>query len=338
MPGKLATAFRGARSRRQPGVVMLRYHRIADLESDPHAVAVHPRAFREHLEIIRSRYRTYPLGSMVRALSQGTLPESGVVVTLDDGYADNLWEAKPALEQYEIPATVFVTTGYIGRGREFWWDELEQLLLQPGTLPNTLRLDIDGVPHAWKLGRAARYTESAYARHRSWNWRRRTRPTGRHRLFRRLFKLLQPLEESSRTALLRTLFNWAETEPVVRPTHRVLTQDELIRLVDGALLDVGAHSVTHRPLSRLPEAEQRREIQDSKGFLQNALGAAVECFAYPYGDVGGSARLVQSAGFTSACSTVDKMIHPGEDLYDLPRVYVGNWDGEEFERRICSLG
>jgi peptidoglycan/xylan/chitin deacetylase (PgdA/CDA1 family) len=333
----MRTALRRARARRQPGVLVLRYHRIAELNSDPHAVAVHPQSFREHLEILRSHYITYALSQVVRALQQGSLPEDGVVVTFDDGYADNLWEAKPALEQYETPATVFVATGYIGRGREFWWDELERVLLQPGTLPSTLRLDIDGTEHSWKLGRAARYSEDEYTRHRSWNWRRRRKPTGRHRLFRRLFKLLQPMGEQGRDAVLQALNSWAGTETTVRPTHRVLTQDELIQLADGALLEIGAHSVTHRPLSQLPPAEQIQEIQDSKAFLQDALDGEVECFAYPYGEAGNTAELVRKAGFTSACSTAARIVHPGDDPYHLPRLYVGNWDGEEFERQIRSL-
>ena len=69
------------------------------------------------------------------AVSGGDVPSAGVVVTFDDGYADNFHNAKPLLERYEIPATVFVTTGYLQDQREFWWDELERILLQPGTLP-----------------------------------------------------------------------------------------------------------------------------------------------------------------------------------------------------------
>jgi peptidoglycan/xylan/chitin deacetylase (PgdA/CDA1 family) len=274
---------------------------------------------------------------MVRALEQGDLPKLGVVITFDDGYADNLWEAKPALEQYEIPATVFVTTGYIGRDREFWWDELERVLLQPGILPDTLTLDIDGRTLEWNLGPASRYSEHDYACHRSWNWRHRTKPTVRHRLFRRLFRLLQPLKEHARDRLLQDLRDWAGTASIVRPTHRVLTPEELGRLAEGSLLEIGAHSVTHPLLPKLPLAEQVQEIQGSKDFLEDVVGAGIGCFAYPYGAAGNAAGAVQNAGFTSACTTSADVVFQGDDPYRLPRLYVGNWDGEEFERRIRSL-
>jgi peptidoglycan/xylan/chitin deacetylase (PgdA/CDA1 family) len=52
-------------------------------------------------------------------------------VTFDDGYADNLYNAKPLLERYGIPATVFLITGYIEDKRQLWWEELVRLLLQP---------------------------------------------------------------------------------------------------------------------------------------------------------------------------------------------------------------
>jgi peptidoglycan/xylan/chitin deacetylase (PgdA/CDA1 family) len=75
-----------------------------------------------------------------------------VAVTFDDGYADNLLNGKPLLECYDVPVTVFVTSGYVGAGREFWADELERLFLQPGTLRQELCLAIKGRTHQWDLG------------------------------------------------------------------------------------------------------------------------------------------------------------------------------------------
>jgi peptidoglycan/xylan/chitin deacetylase (PgdA/CDA1 family) len=51
------------------------------------------------------------------------------VITFDDGYVDNFLFALPLLEKYKVPATIFVTTDYIGKDRELWWDELEKKFL-----------------------------------------------------------------------------------------------------------------------------------------------------------------------------------------------------------------
>ena len=61
--------------------------------------------------------------------SRQQLPTDAVAVTFDDGYVDNLKFAKPRLESAGVPATVFVTTGQIGRAGEFWWDELARIVL-----------------------------------------------------------------------------------------------------------------------------------------------------------------------------------------------------------------
>ena len=48
-------------------------------------------------------------------------------MTFDDGYRDNVHVAKPLLERFEIPATVFVVSAYVDSDRDFWWDELAEL-------------------------------------------------------------------------------------------------------------------------------------------------------------------------------------------------------------------
>ena len=53
-----------------------------------------------------------------------------MAITFDDGYADNLQVAAPLLAERGLPATFFIVSGTIGSGREFWWDELEGLLLR----------------------------------------------------------------------------------------------------------------------------------------------------------------------------------------------------------------
>jgi peptidoglycan/xylan/chitin deacetylase (PgdA/CDA1 family) len=116
---------------RRPGVaVILIYHRVADVESanDPWHLAVSPAHFAEHLATIRERFRPLTLTELEHGLAGRSVPRGSVVVTFDDGYRDNLHVAKPLLGQHGVPATVFVLTGYLGAGRDFWWDECEALL------------------------------------------------------------------------------------------------------------------------------------------------------------------------------------------------------------------
>ena len=114
-------------------VLVLVYHRVAKPRSDPWSLAVTPERFAEHLEVLRRHAVPLRLQQLSRALAKGaTLPGRAVVVTFDDGYADNLHNAKPLLERHDVPATIFLPSGFIGSEDGFWWDELDRLLSTPG--------------------------------------------------------------------------------------------------------------------------------------------------------------------------------------------------------------
>lgn len=310
------------------------YHRVAEVNSDPWSLGVTPRHFAEHLEVLRKLGRPVPLRRLSRALLDADFSDRPVALTFDDGYADNLHAAKPVLERHDVPATVFVASGYVG-GHEFWWDELERLLLRPGTLPKTLRLSIGGRYYDWELGYASHYGEDAYQRHRHWVASSEDDPSPRHSLYRMLHRLLQPLPEDERRAALDELVDWSGAEAPSYPAHRPLSLPEVSDLEQGGLIEVGAHTVTHPLLSVTAMASQRDEIGESKTRLEEAVGHPVTSFAYPYGGyVAETVDLVREAGFERACSTFEDTVRRRADRFRLPRVEIQDWNGEEFARRL----
>jgi peptidoglycan/xylan/chitin deacetylase (PgdA/CDA1 family) len=315
-------------------VLILVYHRVTSTQSDPWHLAVTPHHFVEQLTILRRYSNPITLQRLSQVLLLGgNLPDRSVIVTFDDGYADNLHEAKPALECHNIPATVFLTTGYIGSNHEFWWDELERVLLQPGMVPKALRLDINGSMYRWDLGEAAHYDEDDARRYREWRaWEKP--PSSRHALYRSLWELLYPLTESERRRVLDKLVGWAGDEPTGRPTHRVLSREEVIALSQGELIELGAHTTTHPALSALPIASQRDEIERSKIQLENILNKEVASFAYPYGKANHytieTVSVVREVGFLCACSNFAHTVRLSTDPFQLPRVAVPNWAGRKF--------
>jgi peptidoglycan/xylan/chitin deacetylase (PgdA/CDA1 family) len=317
-----------------PRGLILLYHRVAEVKSDPWLLSVTPPHFAEQLEVLRKVGCPMRLHHLAQNLREGKCPHRPLVVTFDDGYADNLYNAKPLLERHEIPATIFLTTGCMGQDSEFWWDELDRLLLQPGTLPRALHLNINGSTHDWDLGEAADYGEDAAQHHRSWRPWDKHNPNARHSLYRSLYHLLHPLPAGEQRKVLDDLLTWALAKPAGRPSYRPLTIQEILTLAQGGLVEIGSHTKTHTVLSARPTAAQREEIQRSKADLEEVLGSPVRSFAYPYGRqsdyTAETVALVQEAGFACACSTSADVVRRGADPFRLPRVHVQDWDGEKF--------
>jgi len=72
------------------------------------------------------RYHVMPLSEMARKVSQGqSLPEHAVALNFDDGYASNYELAWPVLKEFGLPATIFLTTGFVDEGRPLWFHEAD---------------------------------------------------------------------------------------------------------------------------------------------------------------------------------------------------------------------
>ncbi|KCB21672.1 polysaccharide deacetylase family protein [Bordetella hinzii] len=87
--------------------------------------------------------------------------------------------------------------------------------------------------------------------------------------------------------------------------------------------EVGSHTLDHVHLPRLPADEARRQIRQSKDELEQALGAPVTAFCYPYGDHGPEhMTMVREAGYDNATLTVRGLACAADDPFGLPRVTV----------------
>jgi peptidoglycan/xylan/chitin deacetylase (PgdA/CDA1 family) len=337
LPG-IETARRVARryaSRFFQRPIILAYHRVADLDCDPQLLSVTRRHFAEHLHVIRERSQPMRLQELALALRKGGVIPSGVVVTFDDGYADNLIHAKPILERHEVPATVFVTTGYTGEECDFWWDELDKMLLQTDVLPAVLRVSVSGRAYQWDLkGTPKANGELLNGR---WSITESRDPTPRHAAYRTLHQLLRPMAEEERRLVLGELRLWACGVEAL--SHgEALSAAEIIKLARGGLVEVGSHSVTHPVFASLPIEAQRLEIEKSKKDLEEILGLPVCSFAYPYGGkkdyTADTLATVQKAGYLCACANFPAPVKATTDVFQLPRYLVRDWDGDEFRRRL----
>jgi len=316
-----------------PKALILLYHRVAEVSSDPQLLCVSPKHFAEHLEVLRRNYYPLSLRSLRRRLALNLWPPRSVVITFDDGYADNLYQARPLLEAADVPATVFIVAGKIDSQQEFWWDELERILFSAPKLPTELNLTINGQLYRWTLGQSERF-ETA------WHVEMQRELTPRERAYLQLTKVLRSLQGYDREAALTQLFAWTGLERTARSSHRGLTADEVQKLAADGLVEVGAHTMTHPVLSELSVNSQYVKIAESKRKLEEILGQAVTSFSYPFGGRSdynaATMNLVKKVGFSCACSNFPGHVRWGADPYQLPRYLVRDWDGDEFQEQLMS--
>ncbi len=339
-------ALTGTRSPTQQGAdgdglggVILLYHRVTRLAFDPQLLSVTPEHFAEHIEVLSRLAHPMSLRDMTQRLEAGSPLGGGIVVTFDDGYADNLMEAAPLLERSGVPATIFVASGYVGGDREFWWDELERVLFSAGSLPDVLRLEFGVEAFCFELDDTRHASVQASA---DWDVTASHDPTCRHRLYRALFDLLRPMNHEARGSALAALAEWSGVPRHVRDSHRPMSREELVLLNSHSLIEIGAHTVTHPQLSALTAPQQVEEITNSKCELEEIIGEAVPSFSYPYGTrhdyTNDAVRAVRDARFRRACSNVSGHVTSRVDRFQLPRMLVRDWDGETFLRKLAEIG
>ena len=311
-----------ARRATHPHGIILMYHRVASPAADPWNICVSPENFAGHMRALAQLADVVPLQELPTSLRKGRRSRPVAAVTFDDGYLDNLLAAKPVLDSLDIPATVFVPTGWIGDSRPMWWDRLSHALLTPETLPASLALSVHGQDFAWQQPEVSR--KDGIGRR------------ARMRLHREVWSRMRTLpDDESRQAVVDALVATLNTDETAVAGARPLTRDELRALAAGGRFQVGSHSVNHPTLPSLSGEAKAWEIEESARQFEEILGARPAIFAYPYGDLDDeSVGLVREAGYALACSIREDLIWEGDDPYRLPRIAAGNWSAGEFHKRL----
>jgi peptidoglycan/xylan/chitin deacetylase (PgdA/CDA1 family) len=271
-------------------LTVLAYHRVTlprDLEEYPldlDVVSTSPDEFEWQMRFLRENLQPVSLGHIIRHIERGEpLPRRAVAVTFDDGFNDTYRHAFPALRRHAIPATVFLSTGYIDSGEPFWFERAALLMMRapPGTIA------LPSHEHPLPAGDSLRQ---------------------RHGALRLLQRYLQDQPDAHRKALLD---EWVEHVPGRRPSPADAARPldwAQVREMAAAGVDFGTHSVTHANLAKLPDSALTWELANSKLALENQLGRDIDTLAYPIGTRASfDARVmghVREAGYRLAMSFV----------------------------------
>jgi peptidoglycan/xylan/chitin deacetylase (PgdA/CDA1 family) len=193
-------------------------------------------------------------------LGRGSLPRHPLLVTFDDGYRNNYTLAAPLLRKHGAPAVFFVSTGYIGADRLYWYDELKLRLAE------------------WR-GREIRVP----GRSENELWPGELR--ARRDLAQRISAACKTIPNDARLEYIeyvrRETSEWS-LGTAERETIRPMNWDE-VRSLSEQGFEIGSHTVDHPILSRLDAAALRRELRGSKSRIEEITGKPCFAIAYPNG-------------------------------------------------------
>lgn len=289
-----------------PRILVLAYHRVtpdAQLEQCAYpAMHVSCSSFESQLSAVRDLYRIISMQELKEILLQGEpLKEPVAIVTFDDGYEDNFKNAFPVLTKMDVPATFFLSFGFVDQQAPFWFDLLAQSTqawdhqpvarqgLRPQLPPEVVHALDAPAPLQERCRQAAAY--------------------------------LKTLSDAQRRGVMDVLESNLDLQADSGDAIPMTWEQASAMAHEG--MSIGAHSVSHAILTSQPETKACDEISASMDGVARRLGLPVDAFAYPNGDTNAQVTdLVERAGGTLAFTMQPRHNKPGDPCLQLGRYNI----------------
>ena len=295
-------------------IVILTYHRIGP---DNNAWLFPPTStsdFEKQMKYLAKTHKIMTLGKLAEVLQKGkNLEEKIAVVTFDDGYKDSYLYAFPILKKYNIPATIFLITGHIGKGDLFWFDKIRYLLWN--TKIKKFKLDDIG---EFLLDSIDNKLKSMLI----------------------LVEKLKKIRNENKNNILKELEDICDINiPSDLGRDFILSWDEIIEMNEYGI-NFGAHTVTHPILTRVSLDRARFEISQSKKYIEKRLNQNINTFCYPNGTIedfnNDIIEIIKNSGFSCAVTTIPIINSSKTDLYRLGRMF-DSWSFDSFKFLTSGL-
>ena len=277
-------------------VAILTYHRVSDIQDNWSLNPIKIESFEKHLKFFIKKFNVISLEKLVNLINnKESIPPRTLVITFDDGYKDNYSNAYPLLKKYKVPATIFLTTNFIGNNDLLWHDKVGYIIRNS---PMN-KIKINGI--------------GEYSLNSDLNRNKA------------IINIKQYLKNLKNIDMLPILENLAEICNVSVPAEigadLMLSWDEVIEMSNNGI-DFGAHTVNHSILTNVSLKEAKFEILESKKVIENNIQKEVKSFAYPNGNFSPFIiDILKNNGFECALALKQQLINIyNNDLYSLSRI------------------
>ena len=292
------------RRSRCKGVIFTLHRVLADPPAafSPNAILqVRPDFLAYCIERVRALgLETVSLDEAIRRIQSDRPEKPFAVFTFDDAYRDNLTTALPILDRLRCPFTLYVPTALVDGAGEVWWQALEDIIAAQQTIT------VSGE------GGAETFDCSTQA--------------GKQKCYDALYAHMRRMPEPQRVLFIRDLARRYGYDLEGQCRSLIMNWGELRQIAAHPLCTIGAHTVHHYELAKLPEAEAKREILRSAEVLEARLGSRPQHLSYPIGSVVAAGpreyAIAQDLGFRSGVTTRPGGLYSSsrQQLLCLPRI------------------
>ena len=278
-----------------------------------------PRFLRRVVKLLRrSRVDIVGLDEVARRMREGDFRRRFVALTFDDGYRDTLQNAYPILKEAKVPFAVYVATSFPDRLGELWWLALEAVIAKNERIGLIIERENRTFDCTTVAEKRALYEELYW-----WLRRRET--------------------EAELRAVVRDLAARYQVDVAAFCAELCMSWQEIAELAADPLVTIGAHTVNHQMLAKLPEKTVRSEMDLSRTVIEAALGMRPAHLSYPFGDPGAAGprefAIAKELGFATAVTTQPGVMFRAhaEAMTALPRISLnGEYQQLRYVRVLLS--
>lgn len=291
------------------GAIIFLGHRVAN-DDEGCLQGIRPSWLAEQLDYLSRHYHFLSLSKLLDCYERHqSIPPNSVVMTFDDGFRDNFTNAYPILQQYHVPATVFLATGCVSSG-DLPWPQQVGYLFQKTKVDRLCHIATKEMPVILKSPRdrnAARAT------------------------------VMKFLERMPRVERERSIGELSRVLQVDIPRDRMLTWDQVKTMQNGGI-EFGAHTFSHPWMPLLSQEEARWEMEASLQDIQHHCGITRPPFVFPAGKFTTDlVKMAISVGFRCVVQTrynlrVNQI--GVNDQFSLSRTGLPNVPGVIFEAEL----
>ena len=230
------------------------YHGVTkNAKLDINARFISTTQFEQQISYMKSNFHVVSLDEYFQGASHPS--KLSVAITFDDGYQNNLTEALPILEQYQVPATFFITTIRSAGYKVLWPDALDL--------------------YRYTGGGELLFNGDKYTRKGNEFWSRSS-----------MLKFeLKKASWSQKKELVDEILssNRFMNNPEFFPYFKLMDEKEIQKLSESPYATVGSHGLYHNCLDSVSIADSQKELEISKNYLENIIQQEVVSLAYPDG-------------------------------------------------------